>query len=225
MAEQPGRRRAPRRPWWRTLTSVPARLLMSGGLLVGFGAVGTSAYWSDEASLPAGSFTTGTFDLLIGPDVNALFLEGQGGEWTFPVVELADVGPGESAAKNIVFKNGGTTTLELTGVAQAATDDLSPRLLVTTRPDANAVVQSGTKQAVNRKGACTGGTANWWTDVAISTAPVNVIPSGGRLRLEAGEHRQVCMLVKFDAAAPSSMQGKTTTIQATFTAVQPEPAP
>ena len=32
---------------WRAVTSIPGRLLLSVGCILGFGAVGTLAYWSD----------------------------------------------------------------------------------------------------------------------------------------------------------------------------------
>lgn len=212
----------PRHAWWRVLGSVPARLLMTAGILVGFGAIGTSAYWTDQATVQTGSFTSGTFDLQLGPDTSNLLLGGQGGTWSFAVLELADVSPGESVAKNIVFKNAGSTTLRFTGTAATSTDELSPRLLITTRPNADAG-NTGTRAAVDRTGSCTGGTFNWWTNEALSTTSTSVIrnQTPAHVTLAPGATLQVCMLVTLDPAAPNTYQGRTTTITSTFSAVQP----
>lgn len=210
------------RGWWRAFSSVPARLLMSAGILVGFGAIGTSAYWTDQATVQSGTFASGTFDLQIGPDASNLLLSGQGGTWSFAVLELADVSPGESVAKNIVFKNAGSTTLRFDGTATTSGNELNPRLLVTTRPNANAG-NTGTKAAVDRTGTCTGGTANWWTNEVLSTTSTPIVKNQtpAYVTLAAGATLQVCMLVTLDPASPNSFQGKSTTITATFSAVQP----
>lgn len=210
------------RRWWRALGSVPARLLMTAGIFVGFGAVGTSAYWTDQATVQTGSFASGTFDLQLGPDTGTYLLEGQGGTWTFAVLELADVAPGESVAKNIVIKNGGSTTLRFDGTARSTTNDLSPHLKVSTVPNANAG-NTGAKDTVTRAGSCTGGTASWWTDEVMSTTSTAIVKNQtpAYVTLLPGAHLQVCMLVKLDAATPTTYQGKTTTITATFSAVQP----
>ena len=215
--------RAPRRRTrLEAVFSVPARLVMTAGILVGFGAVGTSAFWTDEANLDTGSFSSGTLDLLLGPDNATTYLPGQGGTWTFAVLELADVAPGESVAKDIVFTNGGSTTLRFTGTARTTSNDLNPHLKITTRPNATAG-NTGDKETVTRAGSCSGGTDNWWTDKSLSTTAVPVIENQtpASVTLAPRAQLKVCMLVTFDKAAPSSYQGKTTTIKATFNAVQP----
>lgn len=223
MAEYTGRRRAPRRPWWRTLTSVKARLVMTLGLLVGFVAVGTSAFWTDQATVDIGPVSTGTLDLEIGPAASTFLLDGPGGKWDFTVVQLADVLPGESVAMDLYIKNGGTVPLTFTGEAWSTTNDLSSAagtaLLVSTTRGATA--GNTTSATGYRTGTCGGGVEPWWVDHRISTTPRVLTPSDTPVTLAKDQVLRVCMLVTFPASAPNSLQQKTTTLRATFDAEQP----
>lgn len=209
---------------WNAVSSVRGRLVLTLGIFIGFGAVGTSAYWTDQVTLEASTFEVGTLDLLLGSredGTDTYLLEGQGGKWEFTIRHLHDVAPGESVAMNLLIKNGGSTALTFDASARTSTDDLSPYLLVTTRPNASAN-NTGTRNAVNRTGSCSGGQSNWWTDVPLDSTARGVLPSGmPTYTLQGGEHLQVCLLVTFSAAAPSTLQGQTTTVTALFEAEQP----
>lgn len=226
MPEHVGRRRAPRRPWWRTLASVRARLVMSLGLLVGFGAVGTSAFWTDTATIEIAPIQAGTLDLQLGPDPDGepetFFLEGPGGTWTFAVVELADVLPGESVSMDLAIKNNGTAPLRFSGEAWSSNNNLSSGagngFLVSTTPGATAA--NTTLANGYRQGTCNGGTTPWWVNHRISTTPRTLTDDDVPTPLAPDQVFRVCLLVTFPTSAPDSMQNLTTTLRATFDAEQ-----
>src|SRR5690554_5897895 len=88
---------------WRVVRSIPVRLLLSAGLILGFGAVGTMAYWTDQATLSTGTVSSGSLDLQIGgrnPQTGQIAWDkgGEGTRWNYAVVELDNVAPGESVA-------------------------------------------------------------------------------------------------------------------------------
>lgn len=215
-----GRRRA-RRTWRSRVSSVQVRLLLCTGIVLGFGAVGTSAYWTDQASVEIGPISSGTLDLQLGPNTATSLLAGQGGTWEFAVVQLDDVLPGESVAMDIHFKNGGTTPLKFTGTGWTTTDSFLGNLAVTTKPNATARNDVGSRAAGNRVGNCDGGTGTWWSNHPISTAPLAITPANAPITLQPGTELRVCMLVTFSLAAPNTLQNAHTTIKATFNAVQP----
>ena len=53
------------------------RATLTLGAALGLGAIGTGAYWTDEATLAARPISSGTLDLTLGGD-----LQGQGGTHT-----------------------------------------------------------------------------------------------------------------------------------------------
>lgn len=231
MSEPAGRRRALRRPWWRTLSSVRARLVMSLGVLVGFGAVGTSAFWTDTAIIEIAPIQSGTLDLQLGPNPDpqaepgSFVLAGPGGTFTFTVVQLADVLPSESVALNLEIKNGGTAPLEFTGQAWSTNNNLfsgTDGLLVSTTLDGNA---TNTVDAAGYRMAGCGAGTTWWDEHPISTTPRPLTPGDppGAISLQPDEVRTVCMLVELPASAPNALQRETTTLEATFDAVQVRP--
>ncbi|RYY50070.1 MAG: hypothetical protein EON53_03445 [Actinomycetales bacterium] len=200
-----------------------ARALLSLGVVLGLGAVGTAAYFTDDATLGTGSVASGVLDLELGPTTETFLLDGPGGSWHFAVVQLADVFPGESVAMDLFIKNGGTTPLTFTGEAWSTTNDLyradGTGLLVSTRR--GAVAGNSTGSTGYRSGTCAGGTEDWWVDHPISTTARVLTPSDASVSVGAGDAVRVCMLVRFPATAPSTLQQKTATLRATFDAVQP----
>lgn len=64
-AVRPGRHRAPRTSRARR-RSGRLRAILSLGIVLGFGAVSTTAYWTDEARVTGGTFQAGTIDIAVG---------------------------------------------------------------------------------------------------------------------------------------------------------------
>lgn len=124
---------------WRVVRTIPVRLLFSVGLVLGFGAIGTMAYWSDNATLTSGTITSGSLDLQIGGRnlQGELGWEpaGENGVLEYAVVELDNVAPGESVAMELHVRNAGSVPLTFTGTGAASSNDMSPHPTATTTWD------------------------------------------------------------------------------------------
>lgn len=217
-------RRTRLRSVWRTVASVPVRLLLSLGLVLGFAAVGTTAYWADTATFTTGKIEAGSLDLQLGgrnPETGVVEWSAVGldEDWSYSVLQLDNVSPGESVAMELHIRNVGSTPLTFTGVGTSTTNDLNPYLTATTRVGATAS-NTGTREAVDRKGACTDGTATWWTNYPLSTTSQPVTPNNAPVSLAANAQMQVCMLAGLSADAPNAYQGRSTTIQVVLNAKQ-----
>lgn len=216
--------RARLRTAWRAVASVPVRLLLSLGLVLGFAAVGTTAYWADTATFRTGKIEAGSLDLQLGgrnPQTGVVEWSAVGldQDWNYSVLQLDNVSPGESVAMELHLRNVGTTPLTYTAVGRSTTDSMSPHLLVTNVRGGTAA-NTGTRDAVNRTGTCSGGSATWWNNHALSTAPTDVTPGGAAIRLDPGATMHVCMLARFAGTAPNSYQGASTTVEVDVTAKQ-----
>ncbi|WP_286928398.1 MULTISPECIES: SipW-dependent-type signal peptide-containing protein [Aeromicrobium] len=211
------------RSTWRVVASVPVRLLLSLGLVLGFAAVGTTAYWADTAAFTTGKIEAGSLDLQLGgrdPVTGEIRWEAVGlnQSWTYSVMQLDNVSPGESVSMELHMRNVGTTPLTFTAVGTSTTNDMNPHLSATTMLGGTAN-NVGTREAVNRTGTCTGGTP-WWTNHVLSTTGQPVTPNNAPIRMNANESIRVCMLAGLSSAAPNSFQGTSTTIRVVISAKQ-----
>jgi len=138
------------------MSTVPVRLLLSLGLVLGFGAIGTVAYWSDEATLATGSITSGSLDLQVGgldPQTGNVAWQAVGADelWRYSVRELDNVAPGESVAMDLFLRNAGSATLTFTATGISTTMAMNPHLTASTVLGGTAS-NTGTREAVNRTG-------------------------------------------------------------------------
>lgn len=216
--------RARLRTAWRAVTSVPVRLLLSLGLVLGFAAVGTTAYWADTATFRTGKIEAGSLDLQLGgrnPQTGVVEWSAVGldQDWNYSVLQLDNVSPGESVAMELHLRNIGTTPLTFTGTGASRTDGMSPYLTATTVRGGTAG-NTGTRDAVNRTGTCSGGSATWWNAHPLSTTPRPVTPENAAIRLDPGAEMQVCILAAFLGTAPNTYQGRSTTIEVNLTGKQ-----
>jgi predicted ribosomally synthesized peptide with SipW-like signal peptide len=199
MAEHRARRATHRR-------SVRARaLLLSLGLVVAVVTTGTYAFWTDDVTIAGTTFTSGTLDLQVnGSDSYTTTTLGMSGT---PMV------PGDTSAEVLTMRNNGTAPLKytltggLTG-ADAGAYNTAASLKLT-------VVASGTRSGSGNAATCTGGTPIYGP-TALTNVTSTAIIATRRGPLAPAATESLCFQVTFDAAAPSSLQGKTAT--ATFTA-------
>lgn len=209
---------------WRAVASVPVRLFLSLGLVLGFAAVGTTAYWADTATFTTGKIEAGSLDLQLGgrnpenPSEIIWQAVGQDKNWDYSVMQLDNVSPGESVAMELWIRNIGTTPLTFTGAGTSLTDALSPHLWASTTLMSDAS-NTGTREAVNRKGVCSAGT-NWWVDHRLSTTPAAVTPNNAPISLAPNQEIRVCMVAGLSIDAPNDYQGKSTTIRVVLTGKQ-----
>ena len=196
-----------------------ARALLSLGMLIGIAQVGTLAAWTDAATVDTGSFTTGNLDVMVGED-SAGQLGGQGGSWEHPTLSLSGMAPGESVARLLTVGNGGSIPLSLTGTVATSNGALSgdDGLQVTVVQGATGVSNTGSIADNNRTGSCTGGSATSVTNTAVGTTAVSLHDSAVALAPDAT--KTYCVVAKLSAAAPNSMQGKSTSLTFSFGAEQ-----
>ena len=200
-----GRRSAPARKG-RTERSVRLRALLSAGMVLGLGAVGTLAAWTDESTATA-TFSAGTLDLKLKTLPGNTFVD----EVSETSLNMTDMYPGVSKAAVVQVSNSGTVPLSytLTGSAMADSGDLTnlgDALRVEVRAGATVTGTPPTE-------LCTGGTVIETAHVALN-GPLISIP---RLLVPA-DTEDLCLTVSLPSNAANELQGTGTTATFTFNA-------
>jgi predicted ribosomally synthesized peptide with SipW-like signal peptide len=174
------------------------RALLGLGVLLGIGATGTFAFWTDDVTITGTSFTAGTIDLKVN---NADSITG------YTSLNLATMVPGNSTAAVLTIKNNGTAPLKYTATATPSNADgkgLGAALAVKVTADSSITSTSPS--------ATCAGTALTGTATSLNASLI----SPGRL-LAAGASETICVQVKLPDAAASALQGATTNVGFTFT--------
>lgn len=181
-----------------TERSVRIRALLAAGMVLGLGAVGTLAAWTDESTATA-TFSAGTLDLKLGTLPEGPFTD----TVALTTLDMAAMYPGASKAGMISVSNSGTVPLAYT-LAGAATGDLGTALTV-------SVYEGGAATNEANTGTCSG------TLLGSADLPlVGALISSART-LPAASAENLCLLVKLPATAPNTLQGTTSTATFTFT--------
>lgn len=194
---------SPQRSILAFLGSARLRALLALGVVLSVGATGTFAFWTDDVLISGTSFTSGTLDLQVN---NA-------DSHTTTTLGMSVMVPGDTSAEVLTLKNNGTAALKytltggLTGTDAAAYNTAASLKLT--------IVSGGTKSGSGNSSTCTGGTTIV-NAVALTSTTTTAIIGTRRGPLAAAGTEALCFQVTLDAAAPSSLQGKTAT--ATFTA-------
>lgn len=201
MSEHAGRRRR------RTVRTGRIRAVLSLGVALGLGAVGTFAYWTDDVVISGSTFTAGTLDLQVN-NVDA---------YATTTLSMSAMVPGNSSAEVLTVKNNGTAPLKytmtggLTGTNAADYNTAAANGLLLT------ISVGGTKSGTGNASTCTGGTVLVNAVPLTSTTTTAIIatrrPAAAMVQ---NATEALCFQVKLADTAPSSLQGKTAT--ATFTA-------
>lgn len=203
-----GSHRLPR----RRPTSAQVRALLSLGLLLGVGSVSTMASFSDDATMSAGSFATGTLDVRLNANTNNV---GQGGTFANTTFAVPDLVPGESLASSFPVRNDGSVPFKYTATATAAAagTNLAPALKFTTYLGGTA--SNGTTGTL-RTGSCTGIAAT--SSQTLSATASTVV--GTAQQVNVGASQSVCVLVSLPTATDNTFQGAGATASFSFNAVQ-----
>ncbi len=86
------------------------RALLSLGVALGIGAVGTFAYWTDDVVISGSTFTSGTLDLQVN---------GENSIPAYTSLNMSNMVPGNSIAAVLTVKNNGTAPLKYTATSVA----------------------------------------------------------------------------------------------------------
>jgi predicted ribosomally synthesized peptide with SipW-like signal peptide len=201
-----GRRSAATQKGTSTERSVRLRALLSAGMVLGLGAVGTLAAWTDESKATA-TFSAGTLDLKLKELPGGTFADSA----AITSLNMTAMYPGVSRAGMVQLSNSGTVPLSytLTGSAVAGLagqgGDLGGSLQV-------GVYSGGAASNTGTTGSCTG-TRIGTTDVALNSSliatPLTLAPAGTA---------DLCLVVSMPSNAASNLQGTSTTATFTFNA-------
>lgn len=188
-----GARRSPR-----------VRALLSIGLILGFGAISTMAYWSDTETATGATFTSGVLDMK---------LNGQNSVDLSSTFTLATMVPGESVAAHVAVQNIAPSNVAFTYTATGlASGALAPYLSF--QVFLGGTSSNGTAGGL-RTGSCTGTSTG-----AAQTMTTTMTVIGTPQQLTVGSSQNVCVVATLGASTPSNMQGTTGSASFTFTAAQ-----
>lgn len=191
------------------------RALLSLGLLLTLGVVGTSAYWTDTATLTGGTITSGSMDLQLQTASGAGAV-GTGTGHTESGIAISNLTPSESYAFPVTVRNVGNADFTYTAtVSRGGTpawtfvnDPIQVQFFV-----GNAIVDDTTYPIQKTcSGAAIGSPA---TVAAGSTAVIATAR-----RVGAGATDPLCLKVTMVTAADNANQGKQGQLQFDLTAVQ-----
>ena len=196
----------------RVFGSGRVRALLSLGIVVGLGAVGTLAYWTDDATITSSSFSSGRLDVTLNDQLAGAV--NNGGTTSDVDFKLAEMIPGESFARTVKVGNAGTVGLTYTTKAWNS-GTLASGLRWTVVAGSTAS-NAGTLAAGNRVGTCSAGTTTATTVTLGTTAgtATTVITPKRTITATAPIFENVCIIAKLDSTAGNALQG--TTASATF---------
>ncbi|NKW17154.1 hypothetical protein GS940_02710 [Rhodococcus hoagii] len=180
------------------LTGRRTRAVASLGIVLGLGAIGTLAAWSDTATATSGVFSTGSINLKLNGD------DGNPTAYSFATLTKTNMLPNASVAATLPVQNTGTVPFSYAMYAAATSSPLAPYLKVTVSTGtSNGTVCSGGEAIATSVPLVSGGTAN-----LVSTART----VGG------GASETLCFQVALDSAAPTAVQGLTLNTSFNFSA-------
>lgn len=197
------------------------RALLCLGVVAGLAVTSTSAYWTDEATIAGGAITTGTLDLTAGPTTGAEQLTGTGpNTWASGLLAISSVVPGESTAATFVVRNSGTAPLRFNATVRASTAALtsgSNGLQVQVYDNGTTATNTGTQAGADRTGSCNGTLVH--TSYVTTTASTDVFAVDVALA-STGTTRNLCLRAWLSTAAPTTLQGGSTSVVIDLRAAQ-----
>lgn len=182
------------REFWRGTTSQRIRALLAMGAVLGLGAVGTMALWSDSSTATSGNFTTGTVDIKLGNPA----VDNDPAQFTTDLA-MSNMAPGSQKDAVLRVDNAGSLPITYT---------------VDTVGNGDATLAAALQVSVYAQssgGACTGSAT---AGPASLTGPLLTVPQP----LAANTTQDWCFRVALPTTADSSLQGRTATLTLTFNA-------
>lgn len=178
--------------------SMRIRAVLSLGVILGLGTVGTMATWSASTTTTSGVFTTGTVEIKLN-DADATVTT------PYTVTLGRALLPGDSAGVPLIVQNRGTLAVRYTtAVRSADATGQAMRLRITT----GATVSGA---------SCSGGTATTVVDQAVTSTDTGILGTRGPLAAGTGDD-PLCMQFTLPTAAPNSVQTTSGSVQFTFVA-------
>lgn len=174
-------------------TSGRARAIMSVGIVLGLGAVGTLAAWTDNATATSGVFSTGSIEMKLNGD------PGDPTAYGFTALTKTGMMPGDSVTATLPVQNTGAAQFKYTMAATATGEAaLAPFMKVT------VLDQSCTTPIAGPVGLST-------------TAATPIITTGRQLAANTGSET-LCFKVALDTGVLSAQQNKSINVSFQFAA-------
>ncbi|WP_281291020.1 SipW-dependent-type signal peptide-containing protein [Nocardioides antri] len=191
------------------------RALLCVGVLAALGAVGTSASWTDTASLTTGPLTGGAMDLQLQTATAGVGAVGLGTNHTEAEIAAPNLTPSESKAFAFTVRNVGNADFTYGAtVTQTGTWTFTAGA-ITVQLFSGGAPSTDTTYPVQE--ACAGGTPIT-TAVAVTSTNTVVIPTTRALVKNTND--SLCLVVAMATSADNTNQGKQGTLKLDFTANQ-----
>lgn len=197
------------------------RALLTLGIVAGPAVGGTTAYWTDTATVTGGSITSGRMDLQVAQSATAADASwgavGTGTAYAATNIAIPAIMPGESYAFGLAVRNVGAADFTY---GMTVTQGGSPAWgfaagVVTVQVYAGTPNTSDTTAPIQQ--SC-GGTS-LAPAATVTTGNIVVIPSG-RAVAHGTVDSQLCVLVSMTSSADNSNQGKSGQLRFDATATQ-----
>lgn len=179
------------------------RAVLSLGIALGLGAVGTMAFWSSTDSVDSGSVTAAQLDVTVNGNLaGAASRDGQVTEVSWAMNQIL---PGERRAVSFTVANNGVGNipfdLRLNGYTNGTLGD---RLRFTLYDGGTAVNSGGSLTAPTqnqyRTGVCQGGTQVGPSFVAVGgSAATSTVLDSTKLQLNVGQSHTYCAVIALDS--------------------------
>lgn len=187
-------------------SSVRLRALLAAGMVLGLGAVGTLAAWTDESTATA-TFTAGTLDLKLKMLPDGTLADSV----AMTSLDMTAMYPGVGRAAIVQVSNSGSVPLSytLTGSAVAGAGGMGGNLGTALQV---GVSSGATAENTATTGQCTGGTA-----IAGPVSLAGQLITTPRILAPAATEN-ICLVVSLPSTADNTLQGTSTTATFTFNA-------
>jgi predicted ribosomally synthesized peptide with SipW-like signal peptide len=180
----------------RRADSRSLRLVLSLGMVVGVGATGTFAAWTDSVTVTGTSISTGTIDLKVNGSDSVV---------GYSTMNISNMVPGNTTAGVLTVRNGGTAPLRYY-LDASATGSLGAALVAKVTGDGTT---SGTSPFVNCAGTALGSSG-------VAFGPSLLGSSSSQRQLAPGASETLCIQASLPTNASTTLQGATTSITFTF---------
>jgi predicted ribosomally synthesized peptide with SipW-like signal peptide len=194
------------------------RALLSLGAVFALGVTGTTAYWTDTATISAGTITAGSMDMQLSNNNSSWSAVGTGTGHTAGHIEVPDLTPSESYAFSLYIRNIGDADFNYTATVTRGT---SPSWNFTGDPITvqffkNASPTSDSSYPIQR--TCSGG-SSLGSAQTVTSGNNSVVPNPERLDQNAAS-QTLCVVVAMSSSAGNGNQGKQGQLRFDFSAVQ-----
>ena len=182
------------------------RALLSLGMVVGLGATGTYAYWTDEVTVTGTTISTGTIRLAVNGSRPTLSTSS---------MSISNMVPGNTTAAVFTVSNVGTAPLKYYLNATATNATLNSALVVKVTGAPTVTTTNGLKSCGGA--ALTPSGTSFAANLLGTAASQRTLTASGT---GAGSSETICIEAMLKTDADSALQGTSTDVTLTFNGSQ-----